>query len=116
MDEIVRITTGAPAGHLWLGLLALSKLPSRFLQCDERDPRPLRYQAQVRITAKRALMADLAEEVAHVEMVLEIPRRQVRLATAGSESAQGVGLGASARSRIDRNAAGSPLPPAAANR
>ena len=61
-------------------------------------------------------MADLAEEVAHVEMVLEIPRRQVRLATAGSESAQGVGLGASARSRIDRNAAGSPLPPAAANR
>ena len=65
----------------------------------------------MRITAKRALMADLAEEVAHVEMVLEIPRRQVRLATAGSESAQGVGLGASARSRIDRNAAGSPFAP-----
>jgi hypothetical protein len=77
MDEIVRITTRAPAGHLWLGLLALSKLPSRFLQCDERDPRPLRKQAQVRIAAERSLVADLAQKIAHTRMVFEIPGRQV---------------------------------------
>ena len=54
------------------------QVPSRFLQCDERDPRPLRKQAQVRIAAERSLMAELAQKLSHAGMVLKIPWRQVR--------------------------------------
>jgi hypothetical protein len=58
MDEIVRITTGAPAGHLWLGLLALSKLTGRLLKRGDCHPASLSEKAQMRITTDRSLMAD----------------------------------------------------------
>jgi len=52
----------------------LGELPSRFLKGGELDAAPLRQKAQVRIAAERSLMPNLAQEIAHAGMVLEVPR------------------------------------------
>ena len=72
------MTTGAVPGHLRLGLHALSELSGRLLKGGKRHPAPLRQQAQMRISAERSLMAELAQKIAHASMVLQIPGRQVR--------------------------------------
>ena len=60
---------------LRLGVRALRKLAGRLLQASERDPAPLRHKAQMRIAAERSLMAELAQELMHTGIVLQIPRR-----------------------------------------
>ena len=55
-------------------------------------------------------MANLAQEIAHAGMVLQIPRCQVRWQPLDLEGPRR-GVVASARSRIDRNVAGSPFAP-----
>jgi hypothetical protein len=52
----------------------LGELPSRFLKGGELDAAALRQKAQVRIAAERSLMPNLAQVIAHVGMVLEVPR------------------------------------------
>jgi hypothetical protein len=75
---VVRITTDALAGHLRLGLGALSDLPGRLLKGGKRHSASLGEKAQVRITTKQALMAELAREITHAGSVVQIPGGQVR--------------------------------------
>jgi len=72
------MTTDAPAGYLRLGLRALREFASRLLKCGKRHPAPLCQQAQVCIATDRPLMTELAQEIPHAGMVLQIPRRKVR--------------------------------------
>jgi hypothetical protein len=60
------------------GLGALSDLPGCLLKGSKHSPVPLRQNAQMRIAAKRSLVAKFAQEVTHARMILKIPRRQVR--------------------------------------
>jgi hypothetical protein len=56
----------------------LSELAGRLLKGNKRHPALLSEKAQVSIAAERSLMPDLAQDVTHTWMVLQIPRRQVR--------------------------------------
>ena len=58
---------------LRLGVRVLSEFASRVLQGAERHPAPLRQQAEVRIATERSLVADLAQELAHAGMILQVP-------------------------------------------
>ena len=60
---------------LRLGVCTLSEFAGRLLKRGERHAAPFRQKSQVRIAAQRPLMAQLAQEVAHAGMVLQIPQR-----------------------------------------
>ena len=64
----------ALSSTLRLGVRALGKLLGRLAQGSKRNSEPLRQKAQVRIAAERSLMPNLAQEIAHAGMVLEVPR------------------------------------------
>ena len=60
---------------LQLSVRALQELTGRLLQGSKANSAPFCQQAQVRVAAERSLMADLAQDVTHAGMVLEIPGR-----------------------------------------
>jgi len=66
-----------PEIFLRLGVRALCKIAGRLLKGSERYPAPFSEKAQMRIAAERSLMAELAQELRHTGIVLQIPRRQV---------------------------------------
>ena len=66
-----------PEIFLRLGVRALCKIAGRLLKSSERYPAPFSEKAQMRIAAERSLMAELAQELTHTGIVLQIPRRQV---------------------------------------
>jgi hypothetical protein len=67
-----------PESFLQLCVRALSEFVSRLLKGSKGHPAPLRQKAQVPIATERSLMAELAQEVAHAGIILQIPLRQVR--------------------------------------
>ena len=58
---------------LQLSIRDLQELTGRLLQGSKGNSAPFCQQAQVRVAAERALMAELAEEVAHAGVVLQVP-------------------------------------------
>ena len=56
---------------------ALGKLSGCLLKGSKGNSAPFCQKTQVRIAAQRSLVADLAQEVAHAGMVLQIPGCQL---------------------------------------
>ena len=81
---------------LQLSVRALQELTGRLLQGSKRYSAPFRQKAQVCIAAQCSLMAELAEEVAHAGMVLQVPGCQVRWQPLDLEG-PGCGAGIAAR-------------------
>jgi hypothetical protein len=58
---------------LRVGVRALSKLSGCLLKGSKGNSAPFCQKTEVRIAAQWSLVADLAQEVAHAVMVLEVP-------------------------------------------